>query len=84
MANKQGWRDFRVITNRIDALKSEIKQILNGIARLQQDKIAVLDDAARKAEVKELVDRHPDYSIAGLTSDYTKLVALKAWIEANI
>ena len=83
MANEQGWRDFRQITSIIDRVKSNVLEINNAIDRLKHDKQEILDDATRKAEVKKIIDIHPLYTIASLTDDYQKMVALQTFLVDN-
>lgn len=83
MANEQGWRDFGQITSIIGQTKANIYEINNAINRLKHDKQEILDDAMRKAEVKEIIDIHPLYSIASLTADYQKMIALQMFLVDN-
>ena len=83
MANEQGWRDFRQITSIIDQANNNVQEINNAIDRLRHDKQEILDDATRKAEVKKIIDIHPLYTIASLTADYQKMVALQTFLVDN-
>ncbi len=83
MATKQGWRDFSVIISRIEMCINEMQSLYNGIARLEKDKADIVDDADRLAEVKKILDIHPDYSVTWVQQRITKLSELKTWLEDN-
>ena len=83
MANEQGWKDFGQITSIMDQVKGNVVEINNAVNRLKHDKQEILDDATRKAEVKKIIDIHPLYTIASLTADYQKMVALQTFLINN-
>ena len=82
-ADKQGWKDFDDIVNQISGIKQVIKNINTQIETLKGLKEEILDDPLRKAELKKIIDIYPDYTISTLTTEYNKLIALKAWLEQN-
>ena len=82
-ADKQGWKDFDDIVNQISGIKQVIKNINTQIETLKGLKEEILDDPQRKAELKKIIDIYPDYTIATLTAEYNKLMALKTWLEQN-
>lgn len=83
MATKQGWTDFRVIVSRIEQCADEIHTLFTEINRLEKDKADIVDDAARLANVKEILDIHPSYSVNWVRQRITKLSELKTWLEDN-
>lgn len=83
IANEQAWKDFDDIVNQISGIKQVIKNINTQIETLKGLKEEILDDPARKAELKKIIDIYPDYTITTLTAEYTKLMALKTWLESN-
>ena len=83
MANVQSWDDFNLIKTKLNFIKTGMRTIVQEIADLQEDKINILDDPTRKAELKKIVDIHPNYSITSLTNEYNTLIALKTWWETN-
>jgi len=83
MATKQGWRDFSVIISRIEMCVNEMQNLYNGINRLEKDKADIVDDASRLADVKKILDIHPDYSVTWVRQRITKLSELKTWLEDN-
>jgi len=83
MATKRGWRDFSVIISRIEMCINEMQNLYNGIVRLEKDKADIVDDADRLADVKKILDIHPDYSVTWVRQRITKLSELKTWLEDN-
>jgi|GEM_PF-3617057 len=83
MATSQGWRDFSVIISRIEMCVNEIQILANGISRLEKDKAEIVDDAERLADVKGILDIHPDYSVTWFTTRFNKLKTLKTYLEDN-
>jgi len=83
MATKQGWRDFKVIIPRIEQCVDEIHTLFTEINRLEKDKADIVDDADRLADVKKILDIHPDYSVNWVRQRITKLSELKTWLEDN-
>lgn len=71
-----GWNDFKAIVDIINKTKHDIERIGNDFKRLKELKDEVLDDPTRKAEAKKVADVNPDFSIAGIMADYTKIKAL--------
>lgn len=83
MATKEGWRDFSKIISRIEQCTYEVQNLYNGISRLEKDKVDIVDDAARLADVKKILDIHPSYSVTWVRQKITKLSELKQWLEDN-
>ena len=83
MASKKAWRDFSIIISRIEMCVNEMQTLYSGINRLEKDKADIVDDADRLADVKKILDIHPDYSVTWVRQRITKLSALKTWLEDN-
>ena len=83
MANKIAWEDFGNLTGRIGNMNGVIRQLGNDFERLKDDKEAILDDTNRKAELKKIILEHPDFTVTGLGTSYTKLKTLYDWLVAN-
>jgi len=83
MSTKRGWRDFSVIISRIEMCVNEVQTLYNGISRLEKDKADIVDDADRLADLKKILDIHPDYSVSWVRQRITKLSELKTWFEDN-
>ncbi len=82
-ANKQAWDDFSSVVGTVERTKSDVKEAGRNIERLKEMKIEIMDKATRKAELKKIIDQHPDFTIQSLGADLTKLIALHAWLEDN-
>jgi len=83
MATEQGWRDFHQITRMVDQVKGNIQEINNTINRLKHDKQEIIDDAARLAEVREIIDIHPLYTIPALQTVFQKMDDLQTFLIDN-
>ncbi len=83
MANKQAWKDYAQIVGMIEQSESAVIQLANYIKRLNNDKVAIFDNAARKAELKKIIDIHPDHTIMNLADRFTKLKDLLTHMESN-
>ena len=83
MANETGWEDFNALVSIVNKTKHDIERIGHDFNRILEIKNAIFDDAERKAEAKKVADVHPDFSIAGLTEDFTKLKALNDHLIAE-
>jgi len=82
MANKQGWEDFRRITELIENIEGAVKSILGFAGKLEYYKTEILDDVSRKDEIKKIIDIHPDWTLTQITNCYTKIMALKTYVES--
>lgn len=80
---KQAFNDFNSFFNRVDHIGDEINSVYVNITAIENMKTDILDDPARKAALKKLVDLHPDYDLADLATKINKLSTLKAWLEDN-
>jgi len=83
MANEQGWRDFDQITRMIDKVKGDVQEINNTINRLKHDKQEIIDDPVRLAEVTEIIDIHPLYTIPMLQTIFQKMTDLQIFLSDN-
>lgn len=83
MATKQGWKDFNTIISRMKICIDNILELSNQIQRLEKNKDDIIDDAVRLADIKEILDIHPDYSVNWVQQRITKLSELKTWLEDN-
>lgn len=82
-ANKQAWDDFSSVVGTVERTKSDVKEVGRNIGRLKEMKTEVMDNTSRKAELKKIIDQHPDFTIQSLGADFTKLIALHTWLEDN-
>lgn len=83
MATRLAWADFGSFVGKLNRIKSDVSAIARDIENLAELKTEILDDSDRKAELKKIIDVHPDYSIVSLGSDYPKLITLKNYLEDN-
>lgn len=83
MANALGWSDFNKILSELTGSQQHVQDLYRVISVLKVSKEAIWGDAERKANLKEIVDVHPDYSITSLGTQYNKLITLKTWLEDN-
>jgi len=64
-------------------MKESIEDVARWAGNLQAIKTEIFDDTDRKAELKKIVDIHPDYTITGVVATYQKLQTLKTYLEDN-
>jgi len=83
MANEQAWQDFKTITKAFMVIPGKIVEVNNWIEQIKELKKNILDNSARKAEMKKIVDIHPLYTITQLQNQYQKAIALQAWLQNN-
>ena len=83
MSNHQGWRDFRAFTGLLSQVESALQQVHNAIVSLDSEKVAIIDDADRLAEIKEIIDIHPDFELSEITAKLAKFATIKAYLEDN-
>lgn len=82
-ANKQAWEDFSSVVGTVERTKSDVEEVGRNIERLKEMKVEIMDDATRKAELKKIIDQHPDFTIQSLGADFIRLIALHTWLEDN-
>ena len=82
-ATKQAFEDFARIIGGGNRIFDDIKAIGRAIDEFTLIKQEIIDNPDRKAEVKKIIDLHPDYSITNVTNGYTKLMAFRSWLEDN-
>lgn len=82
-ANKQAWRDFRVIIGAIETTEGQIQQLYNYIVGIESEKVEIINDIARRDELIKILDVHPDYSLQWAQTRITKLTDLKQWLIDN-
>jgi len=83
MATEQGWRDFDQITRMIDQVKGNVQEINNTTNRLKHDKQEIIDNPARLAEVKKIINIHPLYTIPMLQIIFQKMTELQTFLSDN-
>jgi len=81
--NNQAWNDFKNLRNDIKAVKHQLSSTYERIRDLDEFANEILNDNDRKAELKKLIDQHPDYDLSDIQSRVQKLRALKQWLEDN-
>jgi len=79
----QKWKDWRTIQSLLSDLDTTLQNVKIQIAALEQFKISVFDDPARKASLKLLVDLDPDWTMEMLQDLYAKYRAIGNWLETN-
>lgn len=81
--NQQGWKDFDAFVGLIGSTDSAIQNLFSNIVSLGNKKVEIMDNPARKAEIKKIIDLHPDYDLDDITAKLTKLEALKNYLIDN-
>jgi len=82
-ANKEAWRDFRVIIGALESGEMQIQQLYNTIVSIESEKAEIIDDVNRRNELIKILNIHPDYSVQWVQVRITKLTELKQWLIDN-
>ena len=83
MSTKQSWQDFNRIIREFNRIQESIEDVSRWAGNLRAIKTGIFDDTERKAELKKIIDIHPDYTITGVVATYQKLQTLKTYLEDN-
>lgn len=83
ITEKQKWNDFGTLTNTIEGLKMNIQHVYNVIGQIETLEEKVLNDPERKAEVKKLIDLHPDWTVSDIAGFLVKIKNLAIHLELN-
>jgi len=83
MANQLAWNDFNRVIREFNRIQESIEDVSRWAGNLQAIKTEIFDDTDRKAELKKIIDIHPDYTISGVVATYQKLQTLKTYLEDN-
>lgn len=81
MATKEAWRDRAVIIGMFGSLSDTIRNYLAQCQSLEQEKVAILDDPARKAEVTKLFNEDPDWPMAEVQAKYVEYKDLYTYLK---
>ena len=83
MATTESWQTRDEILSALAIMKNCLANYKITFTRLNQIKVAVLDDPIKKADLKLLFDQDPSLSMAQVTTEYQKVNAINNWIIAN-
>jgi len=83
MATQESWQTRERILLAFFHLQKALDKYARVFAELEALKIAVLDDSAKKADLKLLFDEDPSMSMTQLVAKYQKVKAVNDWIMAN-
>lgn len=74
---EQAFADMSRLVGNINRTKLDIQEVAREIGRIEELAKEILGDPVRKANLKKLVDIHPNYTVAGIESEISKLKKLK-------
>lgn len=80
MANEQAWQDRKTMIILFHNLQSSLKDFKDYAEEMEKFKIEVLNDPARKAELKKLIDEDPNWTLAKITSKYNEFKAIYEYL----
>jgi len=83
MATTESWQTREKIIEAFFYLNHYLDHYARKFAELEAIKIAVLDDPAKKADLKLLFDEDPSLSMTELVAKYQKAKTVRDWIVAN-
>ena len=81
MADQQAWEDRKKFIDFFQRLQHHIEIFKKRFAEIEQFKIDVLDDPARKAEMKKLIDEDPDWTLTKIKDKYDELKSIRNFLE---
>lgn len=84
MATEQAWNDFNTLKGQLEYFEGQISTCLaNELAKLEDEVAAILADPARTSACVALADQHPKWTAAAMLAYNEKLMALKAYLNAQ-
>ena len=83
MATTDSWKTRADILEAFRMLSHFLDHYARKFAELEAIKIAVLDDPAKKADLKLLFDQDTEMSMTQLVAKYQKAKTINDWIVAN-
>ncbi len=83
MATIESWQIRDEILSALSILKNCLANYKITFIRLNQIKVAVLDDPVKKADITKLFNEDPGLSMAQVTTEYLKALTIYNWIVAN-
>lgn len=83
MSTIASWKTRDEILNTFMILKNSLDNYKTAFIRLNQIKLAVLDDPVKKADIAKLFNEDPSLSMAQVMTEYLKAKTIYDWILAN-
>ena len=83
MANSVAWKNFeeiKQIFNRVAWLINEAKIVAQEFERIKKE---VLDDPESRAELKKILDQHPNWGVEYLVEQYQRYKSLYDYLIEN-
>lgn len=80
MADKDTWKEFEFITEKLTRARSTIGHLLYDIDGVDRKMIRLRNDEGKKKSFEEIVNIHPDYSMKNIEKTYRRLLELREWL----
>ena len=81
MATQQAWDDRKKIVDLFQRLQHHVEIFKKRFEEIEKFKTDVLDDPARKAEMKKLIDEDPDWTLTKIKDKYDELKSIRNFLE---
>jgi hypothetical protein len=83
MANELAWSDFSVITSLLDECESSTKSLFIKLVDLNNEKVKIVDDQERLDGITEIINIHPDWTVADISARINAMKQLGIYINQN-
>lgn len=83
MATKESWANRAKLLAVLNSMDTYIQSIKTMFESLRQMKEEILDDPAKRADLKKIIDIDPDWTIESLQAKYIAFKAIYDWLRAN-
>ena len=83
MATQESWQARNEIKDLFQQLPNAIENYKRFFERLQEIKIAILNDTTKKADLKLIIDQETNLTMTQITTRYTAFKAIYDWLKEN-
>ena len=82
MADKNAWKDLRLMEELFMNTQKCLDDFKKFVQKLEKFKLAVMDNPANLAELKKLLDEHPNWKLPNVQAKYNEFKAIYDYLEA--
>jgi hypothetical protein len=82
MADQDSWDSFKTMENIFATMDSALDTFKTYAVEMEKFKMGVLDNVGRKAELKKIIDEHPDWTMTNITAKYNEMKTIHDYLEA--
>lgn len=78
---ERAFRDFPTLTGKYKRIQGDLRDLYRNLEELETLRSDIMDDAERSAELKKIIDIHPELTVTKIKNEISKLMALKEHLE---